>query len=334
VKRVIALLLPLLFAGCADQGPTSPPLAPAQPGFSSAQMDDEETMMSFMGGGIEDVSGGVEPASLTSTQSLDAAGVRSIDVEGAAATRAFGINARGQIVGSYTDATGTHGYLWTNGNVTRIKFPGAISTEAWGINPQGDVVGRYRVAGDARTFGFLLSGGVYSDISVGSHLHTLPIKISPAREIVGCFHDTNFLMDMRGYVQRADRVTSFEMWPSTMHNGVTSGAKVIAGIRFESAALVHGYVLDRGEYTQFDAPGATFTQAWDVNQSGTVVGYFHPVTSRGFSRDADGSLRVIDVPGALFTRIFGINPQGDMVGSYADGSGRVHGFLLRGRDKN
>src|SRR2546430_11175999 len=40
-------------------------------------------------------------------------------------------------VGSYTDATGTHGYLWANGNVTIIKFPGAVSTEAWGTNPQG-----------------------------------------------------------------------------------------------------------------------------------------------------------------------------------------------------
>ena len=105
---------------------------------------------------------------------------------------------------------------------------------------------------------------------------------------------------------------------------------MIAGIYFESATLVHGYTLERGVYTQFDAPGATFTEAWDVSPTGTVVGYFNPVTSHGFSRDADG-FTVIDVPGALWTRIFGINPRGDMVGSYADASGTVHGFLLGGR---
>ena len=117
-----------------------------------------------------------------------------------------------------------------------------------------------------------------------------------------------------------------------MHNGVTPGGGVIAGIRFESATLVHGYVLKRGVYTQFDAPGATFTQAWDVSPTGTVVGYFNPVTSHGFSLDPDG-FTVIDVPvpGARWTRIFGINPRGDMVGNYADASGRVHGFLLGGR---
>jgi uncharacterized membrane protein len=293
----------------------------------------EMLMMSVMGGGIEDASEAAEPGlsasavGVLSADSARAAEFKSIDVPGALATRAFGMNSVGEIVGSYTDATGTYGYLWRGGNVTTIAVPGAISTEAWGINPRGDIVGRYRIAGDARTFGFLLIDGVYTDISVTGHLHTLPIKISPSRVIVGCFHDTNFLQDMRGYVQRGDRVSSFELLPSTMHNGVTRGGRLIAGISFDSATLVHGYVLDRGVYTQFDFPGATFTQAWDISPSGTAVGYFNPVTSHGFSLDDDGFTQ-IDIPGASWTRIFGINPQEDMVGSYADTSNRIHGFLL------
>jgi len=327
-------LIALLLAGCADAGPTSPQLAaddsPFAEGLSFSGMMDDDNLMIFMGGGIEGVPAGAEPGSFDalSTPLAQAVGLTSIDVPGAVATRAFGINPGGEIVGSYTDATGTHGYLWANGNVTLIKVPGAIFTEAWGINPQREIVGRYRIAGGARTFGFLLRDGVFTDISVAGHLHTLPTKISPSREIVGCFHDTDFLVDMRGYAQRGDQVTSFELLPSTMHNGVTTGGGLIAGISFESATLVHGYVLDRGVYTQFDAPGATFTQAWDVSPTGTVVGYFNPVTSHGFSRDANG-FTVIDVPGAQWTRIFGINPRGDMVGSYADASNTVHGFLLR-----
>jgi probable HAF family extracellular repeat protein len=304
----------------------------------SSEMTDEETlMMSLMGGGIEDPSEAADVVGQATAQlslaTARTAGLRSIDVPGAVATRAYGINADGEIVGSYTDATGTYGYLWSDGSVTKIAFPGAVFTEAWGINPQGDVVGRYRRAGDAGTRGFLLSDGVYSDISVGSHLHTLPIKISPSGEIVGCFHDMNFLRDMRGYVQRGDQVSSFELLPSTMHNGVTPGAGTVAGISFDSPLQVHSYVLERDAYSQFDYPGATFTEAWDVNPSGTVVGYFNPVTSHGFSRDR-GVLAQIDVPGAIWTRIFGINPQGDMVGSYADASNIVHGFLLRDRKES
>ena len=321
-----AAVVALLLAGCADTGPTSPRLAG---GLRFSEMTNEDLLMRFMGGGIEDALEGAEHALLASTQVAQT----SIDVPGALATRAFGINAVGQIVGSYTDATGTHGYLWANGEFTTIQVPTAISTEAWGINPQGDIVGRYSIAGQARTFGFLWRDGVFTDISVPGHLHTLPIKISPSREIVGCFHDTNILVDMRGWVRRGAKVSSFELLPSTMHNGVTPGGGVIAGISFESGTLVHGYVLERDVYTQFDAPGATFTQAWDMSPTGTVVGYFNPVTSHGFARDASG-LTVIDVPGARWTRIFGINPQGDMVGSYADASNTVHGFLLRGRDNN
>lgn len=309
----------------------------ASPPLTEPEMPDEEMlMMTLMGGGIESSSAEPRAAWLSasafgvfSAASANAAGFHSIDVPGAIATRAFGINARGVIVGSYTDATGTtYGFRWRDGNVTTIAFPGAIHTEAWGINPRGDIVGRYRMAGDVRTFGFLLRRGVYTDISVGSHFHTLPIKITPSGVVVGCFHDTNFLRDMRGYVQRGDRVSSFELLPSTMHNGVARGGKLIAGISFDSLFEVHGYVLERDAYTQFDYPGATFTQAWDVNSSGTVVGYFEPVTSHGFSLDEDGFTQ-IDVPGASWTRIFGINPQGDMVGTYADASNGVHAFLLQ-----
>jgi hypothetical protein len=34
-----------------------------------------------------------------------------IDLPGATSTQVFGINKRGRIVGSYMDATGTHGFL-------------------------------------------------------------------------------------------------------------------------------------------------------------------------------------------------------------------------------
>src|SRR5688500_15905129 len=84
---------------------------------SAEVADDEMLMMSVMSGGIEEVPEGAgadlqaSAFAVLSTRSTPG-GFRSIDVPGAAATRAFGINAAGEIVGSYTDATGTYGYLW------------------------------------------------------------------------------------------------------------------------------------------------------------------------------------------------------------------------------
>ena len=297
------------------------------PAGAVPDMNDEEMMMAFMGVGLENPVDGALAAAIPSVDDPP------IDFPNASATRAMSINAAGDIVGAYTIGGVTHGYLFRRGNFTSIDFPGSVFTEIWGINPRGDMIGRYRIAGDGtnRTRGFFLSHETFTDISVGTHLHTLPTGISASGDIVGCFHDTNFLVDMRGYLQRGGAVSGF-VGPSTMHNGVRPGGDTIVGISFETATIVHSYVVTNNALTPFDFPGATFTEAWDVNASGTVVGYYNPVTSHGFVRDNNG-LRTVDVEGSLWTRIFGINPQGDIVGSFADANNRIHGFVMRGRNQ-
>ena len=60
----------------------------------------------------------------------------------------------GNIVGIYTDASGTgHGFLF-NGAYTSFDYPGAAFTEATGINPGGVIVGLYTDSAGA-THGFI-----------------------------------------------------------------------------------------------------------------------------------------------------------------------------------
>jgi hypothetical protein len=259
----------------------------------------------------------------------------SINVPGAVGTRAFGINARGDIVGSYTDSTGTHGFVRRRGEFTTIDYPGAATTEAWGINPRGDIVGRYTLGGLGGVRGFLLSHGTYSDISIPNHLITLPTKIGASGEIVGCFHDVNSLRDMYGYVQRGNTVTTFELptvtaptGSSAMHNGVLPGGQIVVGLTFPTATTSRGYVLTPDGLTLVDFPGSTVTQLWDVNPDGIIVGqYTAGGRTNGFY--VDGSeYETISVPGSTMTVARGINPQGDIVGVYNDASG-AHGFVLR-----
>src|SRR5438445_628193 len=113
-----AALAALMLAACADQGPTAPPLAPDGAlginGIQASLTDaDENPLMIFMGGGIEGIPAGSDPRSVDalSMELAQAAGFSTIDVQGASATRAFGINAVGQIVGSYTDAAGTPSWV-------------------------------------------------------------------------------------------------------------------------------------------------------------------------------------------------------------------------------
>ena len=37
---------------------------------------------------------------------------------------------------------------------------------------------------------------------------------------------------------------------------------------------LHGYLLDDGEFTTIDAPGAINTNASDINDRGEIVGFF------------------------------------------------------------
>jgi len=86
----------------------------------------------------------------------DQPGFTPIDFLGASLTEAQGISPTGDIVGSYGNATGVHGFLLSKGAFTTIPdFPGASTTDAKGINAEGNIVGFY--SNGAVFHGFLLS---------------------------------------------------------------------------------------------------------------------------------------------------------------------------------
>jgi uncharacterized membrane protein len=88
----------------------------------------------------------------------------TIDVPGATATYAHGINPAGMIVGTFDfgDATGAHGFLKNGATFTTIDVPGGTNTEAKGINPAGQIVGTFEAA--TRSQGFLKNGATFTTI--------------------------------------------------------------------------------------------------------------------------------------------------------------------------
>src|SRR5512132_1974576 len=68
---------------------------------------------------------------------------------GTLSSTAFGINARGEVVGTFVDQSFVqHGFLLSKGEFTVIDFPGAQGTIARGIGPSGEIVGNYWLPGD------------------------------------------------------------------------------------------------------------------------------------------------------------------------------------------
>jgi probable HAF family extracellular repeat protein len=78
---------------------------------------------------------------------------------------AFGINDFGQVVGYYTDASGsTHAYQYAADSFISIDHPSSGGyTIAYGINNLGAIVGIY---GSGTQHGFLLSGSTFTPLDV------------------------------------------------------------------------------------------------------------------------------------------------------------------------
>jgi probable HAF family extracellular repeat protein len=257
-------------------------------------------------------------------------------VPDATATNPQGINARGDIVGSYTKGGVTHGFVWSEGVLTSIDYPGAVSTDARGINARGDIVGAYRVAGEpaVNIHGYLLSKhGEFSPVDFPNHTSTIPQRITANGLILGCRHDTDTMVTMRGIMMNAKDLdgggTDIDAFGS-MNNGASSDGRVIVGLYTDMDTMRgRGYVLRGGsDFVPFDVPGSSGTAAWDVNDSGAIVGVYRDAANIQHGFVWSGPLsESIDVPGARSTRAFGINARGTVVGSYNDASNKVRGFI-------
>jgi probable HAF family extracellular repeat protein len=102
------------------------------------------------------------------------------------------------------------------------------------------------------------------------------------------------------------------------------------------------FVLDKGRYTGFDAPGAVMqTGAAAINNVGKIAGNYVDAdgTYHGFLRDRRGRFTTIDMPGAMATQPSDMNDLDQVVGIYSTTArqpqatnANPRGFLLdRGR---
>jgi probable HAF family extracellular repeat protein len=116
-----------------------------------------------------------------------------IDVPGATVlTHGFGINDRGQIVGSFQPLSGRteSGFLDDHGRFTTIDVPGATGTTARGINDRGEIVGSY-IGLDNRRHGFLDIRGHFITVDVPGALSTIVTGVNNHGLFVGSFIDAS-----------------------------------------------------------------------------------------------------------------------------------------------
>lgn len=264
----------------------------------------------------------------------------TLDAPGATATVASGIDDLGRIVGSFTDASGNHGFAWDGTTYATLDFPGATTTDAGGINDGGAIAGTY--TGSGKRYGFVKEGATYRSFEVppevvfGIHFDTYGRDINDAGVVVG---QTTFMSDTQAsystyWVGSAQAWNVFlaDSFTTSGAFGINDAGQIVGFVNYGYPGT-QAYLLDAGILTTFAVPDAGElgdTLAYGTNDAGQIVGLFYAAGSfrnpHGFVKEGD-SYAQLDVPEAAATVAHGINDSGWIVGSFRDSSGVTHGFL-------
>ncbi|MEX1186805.1 MAG: hypothetical protein WEA80_09470 [Gemmatimonadaceae bacterium] len=273
------------------------------------------------------------------TQGIDSAQssvFTELEVPGATASVASGINSAGDVVGWYHEGERVRGFIYRQGAFTSVDYPDVVFTQLHGIGPDGTIVGAYRKAGETQQFmgkpvayhGFRLTpSGEFVEVNHPGQKYTIAQRILADGTILGCYHGDDFNESMRGIAIRPGGTSVVEV-PATMHNGATPDGRRIVGF---DMATSRAYLIADGVFTYFAVPGSVVTEAWDMNTSGTIVGMFVDSGSvtHGFVLQ-DGDYVSVDYPNAKSTVAFGTNTSGDIVGAFTDASGGRRAYIRKG----
>jgi uncharacterized membrane protein len=246
----------------------------------------------------------------------------TIDVPGATLTDINGINNSGQIVGSYTAAGLTHGFLLSDDDYITLDVPGATSTAAWDINDAGEIAGSY-IAGGA-THAFVLSDGTFTTFDFPGSTRTMPRGISDSGAIVGEYTASGVL---HGFLLAGGEFTTIDVPGATFTSYASeiNNAGEIVG-RFDIPGTNSGFVLSGGTFAEIVVPGTTSSAALGINDSGQIVGGYTAGGIRHGYLLNEGDYTPFDVPDSTFTTPRKINDSGLIVGGYGSG-GTTHGFI-------
>ncbi len=250
-----------------------------------------------------------------------------IDAPAGSLTVACGIDVRSSIVGYYANASGTHGFLFSDGDFVTITFPGAPWTAAYGINNSGQIVGAYGPNELSGRRGFLRSGGHFSSIEFPGSSDTVARGVNSRGQIVGDYQAPDG--SRRGFLLSGGNYQSLVLNGETVSeaNGINDAGQ-IAGV-LGSGPAAKGVVIDSGSFAAVEFPNTNYTEIGGINDLGDIVGKIDSPKApyRGFSRTS-GAFNLIDLgnyPASWEGR--GINDLGQIVGSYTGSDGRTHGYL-------
>jgi probable HAF family extracellular repeat protein len=202
-----------------------------------------------------------------------------------------------------------------------ISAPNSDQTWASGINNLGQVVGYYEIPGTNVIEGFLLSGGVYTNIIFSGEPNTFAIAINDSGLIAGFVQTQNIGTPYFGFTYQNGGFKSMIKFPaakSTQPFGINNAGQVV-GTYVDLKNVSHGFLFSAGTYKSIDIANAKSTMAAGINKAGDISGTYVDQSNQehGFLLHKNGTLTVINYRGAPNgTVVGGINDKDQLAGYF------------------
>ena len=237
-----------------------------------------------------------------------------VDVPGAVATFALGINDAGEIVGSRSDESSVQAFLLSGGIYTTLEVPfTAEGSFANGINDAGQIVGGINFMDGSGAF--LFENGRFTLLPPVSccDVYAAAEDINDAGQIlVGRTRVPGSVSE--GFLYEAGSVTPVipPGASSTVLGGIDDGGDIVGA---SDAPGFTFFLLSGGVYTALDLP----SHPVGINDSGQILG---PAWVW-----SNGVVTPLSVSGAIDFMASSINDAGAIVGWYRTADRSTHGFL-------
>jgi probable HAF family extracellular repeat protein len=265
-------------------------------------------------------------------------------------SRAFDVNNAGQVVGKSLTSSGLyHAVLWQNGTMTDLGTHGSDNSSiATDINNSGQVVGAsypassYQPDGSQYSKHALLwqNSGVTELGTLNGDSNSFALNITNNQQIFGVSYNTNatpshVLKWQNGAITNLGNLGLLSGSTSSSINEINNKGQAV-GSSFgstSSGTSLQAVLWQNSTLTNLGNFGGTTSEAIDINQVGTVVGYSSSssgtvqafVWRNGIMRNLNNLLPLNS--GWELTVASGINDKGQIVG-HGKFNGQDRGFLL------
>lgn len=238
-------------------------------------------------------------------------------------SKAFGINARGQVVGYAGNANNQyHAFLWQNGVMTDLGTLANLNESyAYAINDAGQIVGTATNLGNVTPHAFLWQNGTMTDIGAFN-----PKAINKAGDVVGtlsvkrngvewfdhaCLWKNNALTDLG--VLNGDHSHAF---------GINDQGVIIGDALASSDGKPHAVIWQNGNVNDLGTLGGSKGQAYAINNTGQIAGNADNASGAThgvlYKLNAVGSVSERNDLGARtspYSYAYAVNNKGQVVGT-------------------